>query len=105
MVNARAFRESQKNDRLYLKPTKGQRVPVTYFTAGLLSQTLAQARLRTPDPAAAVTARVFRESQKNDQLYWNGQRPTLLRLLRRLALRASVANAPLFKIAFGIFVT
>jgi hypothetical protein len=73
MVNARAFRESQKNDRLYLKPTKGQRVPVTYFTAGLLSQTLAQARLRTPDPAAAVTARVFRESQKNDQLYWNGQ--------------------------------
>ena len=98
MVNARAFRESQKNDRLYLKPTKGQRVPVTYFTAG-------QARLRTPAKAAPVIARVFREAQKNDQLYWNGQRPTLLRLLRRLALRASVANAPLFKIAFGIFVT
>jgi hypothetical protein len=66
MVNARAFRESQKNDRLYLKPTKGQRVPVTYFTAG-------QARLRTPAKAAPVIARVFREAQKNDQLYWNGQ--------------------------------
>jgi len=69
MVNARAFRESQKNDRLYLKPTKGQRVPVTYFTAGLLSQTLAQARLRTPAQSTTVHARVLRQLKKKDEQY------------------------------------